>query len=60
MASAETAQRGSRPEAAAPKTRSLELGSPLGVLIIALGAVTTLAWVGGLVLLAWFLIHAVL
>ena len=52
---------GPTPEAAVPETRSADAGQPLWIpiSIIALGALITVAWVGGLVALAWWLIRTV-
>jgi hypothetical protein len=50
---------GPGPEAAAPETRSAELGVPVWVVAAVLVA-TTVAWVGALVVLAWWLIRAML
>jgi hypothetical protein len=52
---------GPTPEAAGPETRSVDAGLQLGIpIVIALGALITVAWVGALVALAWWLIRTVL
>ena len=48
------------PEAAVPETRSADAGLPLWIFSVALGALITVAWVGALVAVAWWLIRTVL
>jgi hypothetical protein len=51
---------GPTPEAAVPETRSADAGLPLWIpIVIALGALITVAWVGALVALTWWLIRTV-
>lgn len=61
MPPTETVERGSTPDAAVPETRSADAGLQPWILIvvIALGALITVAWVGALVALAWWLIPTV-
>ena len=52
---------GPTPEADVPETRSADAGLQLWIpIVIALGALMTVAWVGALVALAWWLIRTVL
>jgi hypothetical protein len=50
---------GPTPEGAGPETRSAKQGVPVWVLLAAIGAMTV-AWVGALVALTWWLIRAIL
>jgi hypothetical protein len=61
MPPTETVERGPTPEDAVPETRSADARPPLSIpIVIALGALMTVAWVGALVALAWLLIRTVL
>jgi hypothetical protein len=61
MPPTETVERRSTRDAAVPETRTADAGLPLWMpIVIALGAVITVAWVGALVALAWWLIRTVL
>jgi hypothetical protein len=52
---------GPTPEAAVPGTRSADAGLPRSThIVVALGALMTVAWVGALVALAWWLVDAML
>ena len=61
MPPTETRERGSTPDAAVPETRSADADLALWMrIVIAFGALMTVAWVGALVALAWWLIRTVL
>ena len=60
MPSAETDEHGSARDTAVPEKRPPELDGLLPVVLIGMGVLLTVAWFCLLVLLGWWLMHAVL